>query len=319
MMNTPLSPSGQLARYFVAGPLVLAVALGISGARAQSGGPVGPPAAAGAPAVSAAAPVPTAKASDKPLKVALAVEPTTPQLPDGIKVYIAKTYPGNTIGGYFVADHTAPKAPYVRYYASITARDGEQHKRYFNTEGQPVAGPAQAAPAPAATAARPAPRTPGLDSGLGKPTPVVYLDGQRYWGDINDIGPKNIANISVFKGEKARQQFGTEAADNVIVVTTLAHQNDAEVRAFNERVGAGVEKSTVPTPAPATNVPYLAAPALEYITRHYPGARLLSVAEVPATDGGAPRYQAQLAIDRRPISLLFDERGKFISEVSSAR
>ena len=36
MMNTPLSSSGQLARYFVAGPLVLAVALGIFG-RAGAG------------------------------------------------------------------------------------------------------------------------------------------------------------------------------------------------------------------------------------------------------------------------------------------
>lgn len=308
MMNTPLSPSWQLARYFVAGPLVLAVALGISGAHAQGAGPVVPAAAAGA--------------QGPHFQMDPAVDPATRQLPAGIKAYIAKTYPGSTISGYFAADQAAPKAPYARYYASITARDGEKHRLYFNTEEQVVAGPAPATPAPATTAAQLAPRPPGPGNGsyhYGQLVPVVYLDGQRYSGDINDIGPKNIANISVFKGEKARQQFGVEAADNVIVVTTLAHQNDAEVRAFNERVGAGAEKPAVPTPAPATNVPYLAAPALEYITKHYPGARLLGVAEVPATDGGAPRYQAQLAIGRRPISLLFDERGKFISEVSSAR
>ncbi|MBF9221693.1 M56 family metallopeptidase [Hymenobacter ruricola] len=39
MMNQPHSSTGQLARYFVAGPLVLALALGYSGARAQGARP----------------------------------------------------------------------------------------------------------------------------------------------------------------------------------------------------------------------------------------------------------------------------------------
>jgi beta-lactamase regulating signal transducer with metallopeptidase domain len=42
MMNTPLSSTGQLARYFVAGPLVLTATLGFSGARAQGAGPAVP-------------------------------------------------------------------------------------------------------------------------------------------------------------------------------------------------------------------------------------------------------------------------------------
>ena len=320
MMNKPLSPSGQLARYFVAGPLVLAVALGISGARAQGAGPVVPPAAAPALAV----PAPTAKTPDKPANMSSAVIAALHPLPDGIKAYIAKTYPGSTLGGYFVADRASDKAPHIQYYASITARNGERHKLYFNAREQLVAGPATVTTAPLATAGPTptgaAPRAAGLGNGYyryGQTTPVVYLDGQRYSGDINDIGPNNIAHISIFKGEEARRHFGDEATGGVIAVTTIAHQNDAEVKAFNERVDAGAAKTAVPAAAPApavASVPYLAAPALAYITQHYPAARLLSVAEVTAPDGGPTRYQAQIVLGKRPAYLLFDAAGQFISE-----
>ena len=397
MMNTPLSSSGQLARYFVAGPLVLAVALGISGARAQSGGPVGPPATAKAmaspdrPLVSPDGTLPlyyidgqpadgkkgleeltkdqvklqilrgpqvqralgpdvtasrvllvttetnqhradvvafnqridAAGAFDTHFQMGPAVDPATHQLPEGVKAYIAKTYPGSSIGGYFIAEHASDKAPHVQYYASITTSAGEKRKLFFNDKQEPVAGPAQVAmtvPAPVA-ADKSVPRAPGRGNGYyryGQPTPVVYLDGQRYAGDINDIGPQNIANISVFKEEEARRRFGAGSNEVVVVVTTIAKQNDADVRAFNEKVGAGTENSFVPSaspaPAAAGGVPYLAAPALTYITQHYPAARLLGVAEVPAPDGGPTRYQAQIVIGRRPGYLLFDAAGQFISE-----
>jgi hypothetical protein len=72
--------------------------------------------------------------------------------------------------------------------------------------------------------------------------------------------------------------------------------------------------------APAQSVPYLAAPALAYITKNYPNARLLAMTEMPAAAAGSPAtYKAELAVGRRPINLLFDEQGGFISEVSSAR
>ena len=244
--------------------------------------------------------VDAAGAQDTHIKIGPKVDPATHQLPDGIKAYIAKTYPGSTIGGYFVSDHARPKPPYVQYYASITASNGEKHKLYFNSAEQLVA-------MPAATADQSASRTPGL--GNGKPAPVVYLDGQRYRGNINDIGPESIANISVFKGEQARQLAGAEGAGGIIVVTTKQNQDQPEVRAFNEKMNA---KGVPAAAAPGT--PYLAAPALAYITKNYPDARLLGVTEVPAADGGAPRYQAQVAIGRRPGYLLFDGAGQFISE-----
>ena len=319
MMNTPLSSSGQLARYFVAGPLALALALGVSGARAQSGGPAVPPAAAramaapAAPVASAAAAAPAASAAAMRPKMGGAVSAAEHPLPAGITAYIARTYPGSTVGGYFISEKAGARPPHIQYYASVTERGGARRKLYFDAAERPVAAPA---PGPAA------------GKGLSA-LPLVYLDGQRYAGTINDIAPNNIANISVFKGEKAVQRFGAAAADGVLVVTSVAHQNDAAVRAFNgeaEATMAAPAPAALAAPAPAApaapvagaSVPYLAAPALAYITEHYPAARLLGVREVPAPNGGPARQQAEIVIGRRPAYLLFEGSGRFVSESFSS-
>ena len=59
---------------------------------------------------------------------------------------------------------------------------------------------------------------------------------------------------------------------------------------------------------------YLAAPALAYITKTYPEARLLGVSEVPGVNGEATRYQAEIVLGRRPGYLLFNAQGNFISD-----
>jgi len=398
MMNTPLSSTGQLARYFVAGPLVLAATLGFSGARAQGAGPAVPPAvakAAAAKSVSAGEEtalyyidgqalamkevpvevyqrvatmkilkgaqvqqalgssvqakqvvvitttanrdradvlaldrkVDAAGGLNTHFKMGPAVNPADHQLPDGIKAYIAKTYPGSTIGGWFITDKQSEKLPNIKYYASVTASNGEKHKLYFNASEQLVAAPAPratpaaapAVPAAAAAATELAPQ--GFKPlGQAKVPPIIYLDGQRYTGDMNDVGPSNIANISVFKGDKARQFFGEDAGNGVVVMTTKANENSAEVRAFNDKLGSSTYTMAPAAPAtaagatPATSVPYLAAPALAYITQHYPDARLLGVTELKDPNGAPSRYQAQIVLGRRPAYLTFDYLGKFISE-----
>ena len=256
MMNQPFSSTGQLARYFVAGPLVLALALGFSGARAQGGGP----------AVSARA------ATARPATVAVAPQPAV-----AVKAAAA----------------AAPAARATRAAKVARVR-----------AAQPAPMPA-VAPVAATPSARITPNGPTISG----PRPVYYVDGKVYTDQLNVINPNDIASINVLKDEKARQLAGEAGAAGVIAITTKQNQDSPEVREFNEKMGT-------PT-APAktqTSVPYLAAPALEYITKHYPGARLLGVAELKDPNGGPTRYQAEIVRGRRPGYVLFDGAGQFISE-----
>jgi hypothetical protein len=254
MMNKPLSSTGQLARYVVAGPLVLALALGLAGARAQGAGPVMP---AAAPAISTthaqAEPTPATSSNTKPI------------------IPLRQSRPAKAIA--------APAT------AGVTIR------------------PATAAPAPAARIVLDGPRPSG-------PPPLYYVDGKLNGDAIKTTNPNDIASINVFKGEQARQLAGDAGLTGIVVITTKQNQYTPEVRAFNEKMGLA---TVPPAPAAGGSVPYLAAPALAYITQHYPGARLLGVSEVPAADG-ARHYQAEVALGRRPGYLLFDGQGQFISE-----
>jgi len=381
MMNTPLSSTGQLARYIVAGPLVLAVALGFSAAQAQGAEPVVPmrtiaAASAAEPAglsklyyldgkpttlegkddlfgdvatmkiikgaqvqqvlgnsvdadwaimlttnknrdradvLALNAKVDAAGPLDTKFKLSPHVDPAKNQLPDGIKAYIAKAYPDSRITGWFITDKDSDKAPHIRYFASFVESSGKKRKLYFNAAGQPVMLPVQTTPqlAQPATAA-PAPPTRLVPDGPkpSGPTPIYYIDGQRSTININSINPNDIASINVLKGDRASQLAGEAGAAGVLLITTKQNQNQPEVLAFNEKNGLAVAAA----PEKSKAVPYLAAPALAYISKNYPQARLLGVSEVPATDGSARRYQAEIVIGRRPGYLLFDAQGNFLSE-----
>ena len=403
MMNAPLSSTGQLVRYFVAGPLVLALALGFSGARAQGAGPAvpavpgpsklrllpgqastnllyfldgqlaaapyshadgqwidsatglvlapkdiasvsvldarkaqqltGQATASGAVIITTKARATTAAVLDFNQKVntiappvpataghaGLGVAPATQQLPAGIQAYLANTYPGAKITGWVVSDKASEKVPHIRYFAFLT--DGaEKRKVFFNDAEQPVVPAVAAAkpvlPRPEAQAAPSTSATPVVPQApvAAPPRPAYYVDGQSSSGDINRINPRDIASINVLKGEKARRLAGDAGANGVVVITTKQQQAQPDVQAFNEKWGVAAA-----VPARAPGVPYLAAPALAYITQTYPDARLLEMSEVKSTDGSPSRYKALIAIGRRPVSLLFDERGQFISEVPTAR
>jgi len=402
MMNTPLSSTGQLARYLVAGPLVLAVALGFSAARAQGGGPVVPAGVATATAavlqpaglekntayyvdghrtnmkavslevyqnvatmkllkgaqvrqvfgdaepatqaivivtnryrdradvVALDQQVNAAGAQDTHFKMGPAVDPATHQLPDGIKAYIAQTYPNARITGWFITDKDLGKSPHIRYFASLD--DGGQKRRlYFNGAEQPVTPVAKAAAeqilssavrnelvAPGAGAA-PSPAQKPLAVAQQSQPPVYYVDGQLLNGNVNDINPKDIASVTVVKGDRARQLFNTSGGTGVIVITTKANENRADVAAFNAKLNFGnAPAEAAAAPEKPKPVAYLAPAALAYITKTYPGARLLGVAVVPAADGGAPRYQAEAVLGRRPVYLLFDAQGQFISDAHTS-
>ncbi|OGX83357.1 hypothetical protein BEN47_03440 [Hymenobacter lapidarius] len=389
MMNTPLSSTGQLTRYIVAGPLVLAVALGFSAAQAQGAGPKVP--VGTATAATAVEPVglsrvyyldgkPTtlrgkddlfgdvatmkilkdaqvqqvlgngvdadwaimittnknrnradllalnakvdaAGALDTKFKLGPAVDPAKHQLPAGIKAYIAKTYPNAKLVSWAISEKPSAKAPFVKYLAAVK-EDDRRVQLYFNEAEQPVqvAKPTSQRQEPAsateAVVAKALSASPGQAAGT---PPIVYVDGKRTTTDINAISPSSIASISVLKGESARQLAGDAGAEGVILITTKENQDAPEVQAFNAKYGAAA-----PAPAVAEtpkSVAYLAPEALLYITKTYPGARLLGVSEVPGVNGGATRYQAEIVLGRRPGYLLFDAQGKFISDsyTSNAR
>ena len=170
-----------------------------------------------------------------------------------------------------------------------------------------AARPATPAVAQPATVAAPQPGNP----------PIYYVDGQRYYGDVNALKPSEILSMHVLKNERARQLFSEAGTAGVVIVTTRGNQDAPAVLAFNEKLGLGAAPDVVP-PVAATAKPgrvaSLAPGALAYITKTYPGARLLGVREVPGVDGGAARYQADIALGRRPGYLLFDVQGNFISE-----
>ncbi|SFQ36517.1 M56 family metallopeptidase [Hymenobacter arizonensis] len=245
MMNAPLSSTGQLARYLVAMPLVLAVALGFSAARAQGAGPV-------VPAATSPSPTGTRPAS-----------PAQPTKPDNAKAATTGT-------AKMAAERPAASARFV-----IKERNA----------------------------------TPGI---VGAPAPVYYVDGKLNNDVMNTINPQDIAYINVLKGEQARELIGKSGAKGAVIITTKQNQDRADVQAFNQKYG--VQQPLAAAPEEAKGVPYLAAPALAYITKNHPEARLLSVTEVQPADGGAPQYRAEIAMGRRAHYLLFDAQGQFIPQ-----
>ncbi|MBJ6107948.1 hypothetical protein JAO73_02915 [Hymenobacter sp. BT523] len=323
MMNTPLSSTGQLARYFVAGPLVLAAALGFSGARAQGAGPV--------------VPVAAHEASAQPDREHTTDYHITHYL-DGKVSSIADEL---KLGAENVASMVALKGgaarkisgnPQDEYVMVMTSKQNQNRPDVLAFNQKVAAAEARAAstrpvPAPAARrrpagqpssvrtvqgvrlASAPASSAAPAASQPSGPPPVYYVDGKVTRDGLANVAPDAIASVNVFKGEKARELAGNAGAAGVVVITTKQRQDAPEVRAFNEKLGIAASP-----PAPAASVPYLAAPALAYITQHYPAARLLGVSEVKAADATPSHYQANIVMGRRPAYLLFDAQGQFISE-----
>ncbi|MCK3683545.1 M56 family metallopeptidase [Maribellus sp. YY47] len=62
-------------------------------------------------------------------------------------------------------------------------------------------------------------------------SPLVIVDGEKYKGDINDISPGEIESVSILKGDEAKQKYGEEAVDGVVVITSA---NRAEQLAQTE-------------------------------------------------------------------------------------
>ncbi len=51
-------------------------------------------------------------------------------------------------------------------------------------------------------------------------SPLIFLDGEKYTGDMGDIDPENIQSIDVLKDASAIEAYGEEGKEGVILITT---------------------------------------------------------------------------------------------------
>ena len=124
----------------------------------------------------------------------------------------------------------------------------------------------------------------------------------------------SIANVEEAEGEPLRQIFGAVTQKWAAIITTKGHVNSPAVLALNEKIARTAPAVVAERTEEPAAVSYLAAPALAYITKNYPGYRLMEVKRVTIAAPKQVLYKAQIASGRRPINLLFDEHGQFVPE-----
>ena len=258
MMNTPLSSRGQLARYFLAGPLVILAALGYSAAHARSAEPAlelgavsSAELAAPAPStvIMATAPAATAlaTAAEKPVK-----RPKKPAfaLPQAASTYLASTYPQAKITEVVKGSFTT-NGP-IAYVVGLKQRQrefglsfdaagqflGEIKGKFFLYGPIGLSSPRTPISPTKQASARPATSQPASASSTQTgPAPLYYLDGQTITeAQFRALKPTEIASIQVLKGEAARQMAGDNGRDGILVITTEANKSSAAILEFNQRV-----------------------------------------------------------------------------------
>lgn len=70
----------------------------------------------------------------------------------------------------------------------------------------------------------------GLSSINGPQDPLIVLDGFIYEGDINNINPNTVENITILKDAAAASIWGARAGNGVIVITTKRGQFNQKTR-----------------------------------------------------------------------------------------
>lgn len=249
MMNTPLSSSGQLARYVLAGPLVILAALGYSAAHAREAAPVK---FAGTDSLRVSAEPTTtsvpASALASPAEAATKSRLATTNLPTTARNYLNNKYPQANITDILTGRLT-PTGP-TSYVVGLVYRRQPLFLS-FDRNGR-LLGKLKSTfklykPAASTTLASSAPKPVSSPLTASQATlagtaqnsssPLYYLDGQFIMeAQYKALDPADIANIQVLKGEQARQMAGDKASGGIVVITTVANKNTSPVLAFNRRV-----------------------------------------------------------------------------------
>jgi hypothetical protein len=257
MMNTPLSSRGQLARYFLAGPLVMLAALGYSAAHAREAEPT-ELTNAKLPQTNRTdskltSPVP-ATASPSVLTTALAPGPASkaraaaPQLPLAARRYLASTYPQAKVTGLTMGRPSAIASSI--YIVTLVQQEKKLHLGFDSTGrflGErkgirflhgpislftlPTSTKLPTQTEPVANATAPAGRT---QTG---PDPLCYLDGQVItMAQFKALNASDIYHTYFFEGEQARRAASEKGYSSIMVVTTKANKNTPAVVEFNQRM-----------------------------------------------------------------------------------
>ncbi|WP_372653184.1 carboxypeptidase-like regulatory domain-containing protein, partial [Draconibacterium sp.] len=58
------------------------------------------------------------------------------------------------------------------------------------------------------------------EADLNGKSPLIFLDGEKYTGDMGDIDPENIESIDILKDASAVETYGEDAKDGVILIRT---------------------------------------------------------------------------------------------------
>lgn len=318
MMNTPLSSRGQLARYFLAGPLVVLAALGYSAAHAREAAPATAGAALASDATAAQpATAPPEAAADTPVAspATLAKRVKTPASPPWARTYVAKHYAQAELKDWWVMHPTAAEP--TKYVASVLQQNEflfvrfDATGRYLGEKRMKIEslrrkGSFKLSELPIASAAPAAyPPTPASAVQAG-PAPLYYLDGQAITeAQFKALKPADIASIQILKGEQARQMAGDKGRAGIVVITTEANRAAANVVAFNQRVqrSAPLQAAAGKPPvtfAPPKQVDFLSPEQAE--ASKPPVAFALPAADLYYLDGKPSTKQAIEQLDQKTIA-----------------
>lgn len=122
----------------------------------------------------------------------------------------------------------------------------------------------------------------GVSTIFGNAQPLIVVDNFPYDGDINDINPNDVDNVTVLKDAAAASIWGSRAGNGVIVITTKKGKFNQPLRvSFNSNVTIG-DKPNIFYQKVMSSADYIATEQKLYSQGYYQNA-LTSYNYLPVT------------------------------------
>src|SRR5574344_2997328 len=81
----------------------------------------------------------------------------------------------------------------------------------------------------------------GISSVYAGNDPLIIVDGSLYDGDMNNIAPSDIENMTVLKDAASNALYGARGANGVIMITTKKAKKGTSVVSFDAKVGVNTK------------------------------------------------------------------------------